>query len=230
MHRVKSVSFLPGARCCRAKEAVAITSSNSASGRHLEVPTEVSFSGGGPCVMGAAALPFTAMLYFDIRSLEARAESVEATLSASDPVWEADDVLPLGTGVNVHGRLSGAGHGRFFFSGSFDGTAASTCRRCLTDVQLRVSEVLQLLFAVAGLDEAEEDDVVPIPPGSRELDLRPAVREEWLLAVPAFALCRDDCKGLCPTCGADRNTGACSCAPDTDVRWAGLRDPRTPDA
>ncbi|MBL0172417.1 MAG: DUF177 domain-containing protein [Gemmatimonadaceae bacterium] len=172
----------------------------------------------------------TAMLYFDIRSLEARAESVDGTLSSSDPVWEADDVRPLGEGVQVQGRLSAAGHGRFFFSGTLAGAAASTCRRCLIEVQLRVSEDLQLLFAEASLDEGEEDDVVPIPPGSRELDMRPAVREEWLLAVPAFALCRDDCKGICPTCGADRNTGACTCAPIPDVRWAGLRDTRTPDA
>lgn len=180
--------------------------------------------------MGAAVLPFTAMLYFDIRSLEARAESVDATLSVSDPVWEPEDAHPLGEGVHVHGRLSGAGHGRFFFSGSFDGSVASTCRRCLIDVQLNVSDALQLVFAEAGLDEADEDDVVPIPPGSRELDLRPAVREEWLLAVPAFALCRADCKGICPTCGADRNTGTCDCVPDPDVRWAGLRDSRTSDA
>lgn len=170
------------------------------------------------------------MLYFDIRSLENRAVIVDGTLAASDPVWETDDVLPLAEGVRVEGRLSGAGHGKFFFSGSFSGSAESTCRRCLGEVQLSVSEVLQLLFAETGLDEAEEDDVVQIPPGSRELDLRPAIREEWLLAVPAFALCRDDCKGICPTCGADRNTGVCGCAPASDVRWAGLRDLRTPDA
>lgn len=170
------------------------------------------------------------MLYFDIRSLENRAETVDGTLPASDPVWETDDAAPLGEGVRVEGRLSGAGHGKFFFSGSLAGYAASTCRRCLSDVQLKVSEVLQLLFAESGLEEADEDDVVQIPPGCRELDLRSAVREEWLLAVPAFALCRDDCKGLCPTCGADRNTGACGCAPTSDVRWAGLRESRTPDA
>jgi uncharacterized protein len=86
------------------------------------------------------------------------------------------------------------------------------------------------LFAESGLDEAEEDDVVPIPAGARELDLRPAVREEWLLAVPAFALCKEDCLGLCVTCGADRNTGACTCAPATDPRWEGLRALRGTDA
>lgn len=186
------------------------------------------FESGSPCVKGAAALRFTAMLCFDIRSLEARAESVEGTLSAADPVWEADDARPLGEGVLVRGRLSGAGHGRFYFSGTIEGQVFGECRRCLCEVQLDVSEDVQLLFADAGLDEADEDDVIPIPPGARELDMHPAVREEWLLAVPAFALCRDDCKGFCPSCGADRNTVACGCAPALDDRWAELRDLRTP--
>jgi uncharacterized protein len=104
--------------------------------------------------------------------------------------------------------------------------AETTCRRCLTDVTTQVSDDVQLLFAESGLDVAEEDDVVLIPAGERELDLRPALREEWLLAVPAFALCREECQGLCPSCGADRNTGGCTCPPPSDPRWEALRNLR----
>lgn len=163
------------------------------------------------------------MLYFDIRSLEARAEIVDAVLGAADPVWESEDSRPEGEGVHVEGRLSSAGHGRFYFSGHIDGTAATSCRRCLVDVSSPVHEDVQLLFAEAGMEEADEDDVVELPAGARQVDLRPAIREEWLLAIPGFALCREECLGLCPTCGADRNTGACSCAPSIDPRWEGLR-------
>lgn len=170
------------------------------------------------------------MLCFDIRSVEARAESVEGLLEAVDPIWEADDNRPVGEGVQVRGRLSGAGHGRFYFTGVIEGTAFTECRRCLIEVNKLVSSEVSLIFAESGVDEAEEDDVVPIPAGARELDLRPAVREEWLLAAPLFALCREDCLGLCATCGADRNTAACSCAPSIDPRWAGLRDVRSADA
>ena len=170
------------------------------------------------------------MLCYDIRSLESRAEAVDGLLEAADAVWESDDVRPAPPGVSVQGRLSAAGHGRFYFSGSLDGTAVTSCRRCLTDVALDVHEDVSLLFAESGVDEAEEDDVFLIPANARELDLRPAVREEWLLAVPQFALCREDCKGLCPTCGADRNTADCHCAPAVDPRWAGLREGRAPDA
>jgi len=171
-----------------------------------------------------------AMLCFDIRSLEARAESVDAMLESTDAVFDGDDARPVGLGFHVVGRLSGAGQGRFYFTGVLEGAAHNTCRRCLIDVTTPVTGEVQLLFAESGLDEADEDDVVVIPAGARELDLRPALREEWLLAVPAFALCREDCLGLCATCGADRNTGACSCAPVTDPRWAGLRASRVTDA
>jgi len=155
--------------------------------------------------------------------VESQAVSVDGLLEAADPVWDADDVRPEGSGVHVRGRLSAAGHGRFFFSGTIEGAAQGTCRRCLTEVPLKVAEDVQVLFATSGLDEADEDDVVQIPATAWELDLRPAVREEWVLAVPAFALCREACLGLCPQCGADRNTGACRCAPSTDPRWDGLR-------
>jgi uncharacterized protein len=100
------------------------------------------------------------------------------------------------------------------------------CRRCLAETTVPVSDDVQLIFAQSGEDEAEEDDVVVIPASERELDLRPAMREEWLLAVPAFALCREDCRGLCPSCGADRNTGDCTCLPTTDPRWDALRNLR----
>jgi uncharacterized protein len=166
------------------------------------------------------------MLYFDIRSLEARAETVDGVLDSADPVWEPGDVRPEGDGVFVAGRLSVAGQGRFYFSGHVEGSAVCECRRCLTSVSVPVREEVQLLFAEAGMEEADEDDVVPLPPGARVVDLRPAVREEWLLATPGFALCKEDCLGLCPTCGADRNTGACTCAPSVDPRWEGLRAKR----
>lgn len=166
------------------------------------------------------------MLCFDIRSLEARAEGVDGTLEAGDPVWEPEDTRPAEAGVHVSGRLSSAGHGRFYFSGRFQGAAMTECRRCLTPVRSQVSEEVQWIFAESGMDEAEEDDVHPIPANERELDLRPVVREEWLLAVPAFALCREDCLGLCPSCGADRNLGDCSCPPPSDPRWEALRTVR----
>ncbi len=56
-----------------------------------------------------------------------------------------------------------------------------------------------------------------------EIDLDPVVREQILLALPGYPLCREDCKGLCPVCGQNRNERECGCDRHVpDPRWAGL--------
>ena len=55
------------------------------------------------------------------------------------------------------------------------------------------------------------------------LDLTEAVRQYALLALPMKPLCRQDCAGLCPTCGHNLNQGGCGCPPQgPDPRWSGL--------
>ena len=79
-----------------------------------------------------------------------------------------------------------------------------------------------VLTAFAPAEGAFDGDLWP---GEWSLDLRPAVREEWLLAAPAFPLCREDCRGLCPQCGANLNEDpehAHEAAPDP--RWAKLSE------
>lgn len=104
------------------------------------------------------------------------------------------------------------------------------CRRCLRPL----SDVLRI-----AVDEryAEVDEHRPVDPADLDtfpivggqLDLRPMVREGLLLGVPDSPLCRVDCPGLCPTCGADLTAGPCGCAPDQrDERWAVLDQLREP--
>jgi uncharacterized protein len=167
------------------------------------------------------------MLSFDLRSLRERAVSVNAEIGADDPVWQSDDPRPAGP-VRVTGRLSSAGPGRFYWHGRIDGTVALDCRRCLGDATAEVRDQVHLIFAEAG--DPDDPDVYSLDPDARELDLRQAVREHWVLDAPTYALCRPDCKGLCPTCGIDLNAGDCDCAPVTPSRWDALRkhrgDPR----
>lgn len=163
------------------------------------------------------------MLSFDIRSLESRAAQVDDDLSASDPVWREGDPRP-DEAVHVEGRLSDASDGRFYFSGRIAGVVTLECRRCLAEVTTPVDDDAHFIFRDARDEAADDPDVFPYNAGARDLDIRPAIRESWLLAVPAFVQCRPDCAGLCPTCGTDLNTGACDCAPATpDSRWEALR-------
>lgn len=164
------------------------------------------------------------MLSFDLRNLDARAVHVDGVLAADDAVWTEDDPRPV-EGVRVTGRLSPAGPGRFYFSGRFEGEIAAECRRCLTPVAASVSDEAHVVFAEAGDSDVEDDpDVYLLDARAQELDLRPAIREHWLLSAPAFVECRPDCPGLCPSCGADLNAGPCACAPaQADPRWDALR-------
>ena len=145
------------------------------------------------------------MLSFDIRTLTSQAAQVDGVLLPDDDVWEEGDLRPV-AGVHVTGRISPAGAGRFYFSGRLDGRLETECRRCLA--------------------AASANTACMSPETSAALDLRPAVREQWLLGAPAFVECRPDCKGLCPTCGADLNAGPCSCEPATEHRWDALRTHR----
>ncbi len=163
------------------------------------------------------------MLDFDIRAIESGAQPVEGALAATDPIWEDGDTRPSDA-VRVTGRLSVAGPGRFYFAGRLAGATVVSCRRCLVEVAAEVAEEVTALFTESDLDEAGEDDVYPLPAGARTIDLRPAIRETWLLAAPSFVTCRPDCQGLCPSCGADRNVMTCACGTDsTDARWDALR-------
>lgn len=84
------------------------------------------------------------------------------------------------------------------------------CRRCLAPVTgttaVHVDERYQR--------EVVDPDAFPIR--GEQLDLTTMVREQVLLELDAPRLCRDECAGLCPVCGTDRNTARCEC--DTSVR------------
>lgn len=68
-----------------------------------------------------------------------------------------------------------------------------------------------------------EDFVVPVAPGA-EVDLTEIVRQHLILALPIAPRCREGCRGLCPTCGADLNRGPCACAARETARGKDVTD------
>jgi uncharacterized protein len=85
------------------------------------------------------------------------------------------------------------------------------CRRCLNavggDLRCEVREMYRPRRGDEGLGDSD-DDTYRLQPD--HLDLQPLVRDALLLELPMAPLCREDCLGLCPTCGADRNEGGCT--------------------
>ena len=100
---------------------------------------------------------------------------------------------------------------------------ADECRRCLTPLADMLLVDVDERYAEPDPTGYRLVDPAAFPIEHGQIDLTPMVREEILLAVPDAPLCRPDCAGLCPTCGADRNVAPCAC--DTEVRddrWAVL--------
>jgi uncharacterized protein len=163
------------------------------------------------------------MLKVDLGQLARKKRlQIDASLPANEAVLH-DAAFRLRGPLNVQLEAQQSGHD-VLVRGSIEGEAELDCRRCLIAVSTPIDEEVALLYR-PGLTEAEAEaaEIYALPPKANELDLTGAVREHVMLAVPEFAICRDACKGLCPSCGANLNETTCSCEPhQADDRWAAL--------
>ncbi|MGA3244100.1 MAG: DUF177 domain-containing protein [Bacteroidota bacterium] len=99
-----------------------------------------------------------------------------------------------------------------------------TCDRCLEEFEREISSGFGIVY-VTDSDGAPSDseEVQVITPDTNIIDLGEDVRQYAVLALPPKMLCRDDCAGLCPRCGANLNRAKCDCGKDEiDSRWSGL--------
>ena len=116
-------------------------------------------------------------------------------------------------------------------TGQLETTAKLACRRCAaefsTPVHMELEEEFRAAYDVyTGLKlpdtgEAEEATLID---EHHMLDLSEVIRQNLLLALPPFPLCREECAGLCATCGKDLNEGPCTCpTEEADSRWEALQ-------
>jgi uncharacterized protein len=113
------------------------------------------------------------------------------------PPVEDPVVGPAGDGVKTKGKR---------------GAAAASAPAAAADAEVELGM------------ELAEDDLDLYGYENEEVDLTPLFRDQVILAVPFAPLCKEDCKGLCPQCGADRNHETCDCKPPVDPRWAALQN------
>jgi uncharacterized protein len=162
------------------------------------------------------------MLRVDLRELAQKGAALTlGELQQDDPAWDGLDVT-LREPVAVRGRLQRLGDGRFYWQGKVSTVIQGECRRCLTPVTTPLDLDVGALFA-QDPEALEDPETYAVPPEATEIDVTPAVREELMLAAPRYVECRVDCKGICPQCGKDLNTGPCGCVPATEARWQPLK-------
>ncbi|ACO32853.1 MULTISPECIES: DUF177 domain-containing protein [Acidobacterium] len=116
----------------------------------------------------------------------------------------------------------------------YSGRFAILCARCLEPVEYPVSGHFDLIFRPIGVEDGPTEHSI----GDSETEigyyqndgllLEDVLREQVILSLPAKTLCREDCKGLCPRCGQNLNSGSCSCdTVPSDPRWTALSDLRS---
>ena len=115
--------------------------------------------------------------------------------------------------------------------GDVEARVEFSCARCLEPVAQDVARNFDLIYRPQGVDRRAEE--VSISEAETEIGyyqgegllLEDALREQVLLATPVRALCRDDCKGLCPHCGRNLNVEQCNCEQHpSDPRWEALAE------
>ena len=120
-------------------------------------------------------------------------------------------------------------------SGLLRSSVHLSCSRCLGHFSQPLSIPFEATYseeapAAESPGEAAEIEVTAesidlFPFHGKEIDLVEAIQEQVVLALPLRPLCREDCKGLCPGCGADLNQGACECAEKpVDPRFSVLKN------
>jgi uncharacterized protein len=169
------------------------------------------------------------MLTVDLSELRRRGNlTLRGTIAGDDPAWGereftfSDDV----EAELMAEELSGE---QVIVQGRVQAQVSHPCRRCLEEVREVLDLPVHLVWSPPSerFDEdegGEDDELRVLDPRSSVLDVEPAIREEVLLAVSRFPLCKLDCRGLCPVCGVDRNVEECGCdLARSDDRWDDLR-------
>jgi uncharacterized protein len=136
----------------------------------------------------------------------------------------AEDYYRIAEPVHLVGNVR-KDHEKVRITGQVTTTLELACSRCLEAFRVPVVAAFDLLFLPATAEpnvpeqEVEEDDLGTSYYRNGVIELADVVREQLFLALPMKPLCQEACKGLCPECGTNLNTGACDCTP----RW---EDPR----
>lgn len=138
----------------------------------------------------------------------------------------------LDEGIDYDVILTNAGEG-ILVAGLLHARLTTECDRCLDPAHYDISSEIQGLYLFSQPDDLgdDEEEYLLVTP-DLEIDLAPALEAALTIETPFIALCDDDCKGLCPGCGANLNREACTCSvedhPSEDHPFAKLAQLKFP--
>jgi uncharacterized protein len=163
---------------------------------------------------------------FNVAQLLREPIGAERVSAVDADVAVADDMPPAH--VTGRARIVRTHRGLLVYVDA-EGAVRDICGRCLGPAEAPVhvhveEEYLPTVDIITGMPlPRPTDDATFLIDEHHHVDLTEAVRQALVLAQPMQMLCRPDCAGLCPQCGADLNEGRCVCPPAViDPRWSAL--------
>ena len=162
----------------------------------------------------------------DLRTLDEPSGTLSETHDVQLDVGAEDGghtTLPCRVKVD-YSHSGGAWH----FHVSLDAKLDAECHRCLDPVSEALEGEFDLVVrrSAAGDEHAEEsdnDEFITIGLNQHEVALDDLIHENLVVNVPMLILCGESCKGLCPSCGVNRNRETCQCEETGDARWDALK-------
>ncbi|MFC1731758.1 DUF177 domain-containing protein [candidate division KSB1 bacterium] len=121
--------------------------------------------------------------------------------------------------INLHGK-------NYYIKIKSSLKAVFECDRCLDSFEYPIDAAAELICTEdPSLNpDNEKEGLYFLPVGGDTVKLDEDIRQSILLLLPMKLLCSEECKGLCPECGINRNHASCSCDPLTiDPRWEALK-------
>lgn len=176
-------------------------------------------------------LNVTPMLTIIVSRIPPEGMAVNTDLSPGQVHLEGEDSFRL-EGGRLQSHLDRGDDDTVHVRGHLSAEVGLQCGRCLEPFRLPLEQELDLFYLPHRPDQGEEEedevelsdrDMVVAYYRDDTLDLGEVLREQIFLALPLAHVCREDCKGLCRSCGANRNLAACACVPETDSPFASLR-------
>jgi uncharacterized protein len=157
---------------------------------------------------------------FEIKDIGEDGEDVQVPVTPAWLLAECPGLEAQPDGLELRGRLCRTGDD-FLLTGRLAGALVGTCARCLEPARVELAADVAVTYVekVAARRHDDEDDSGALPDGGEVLafedgviDLSGELRDEILLAFPPAPHCKEDCLGLCPVCGGNRNENPCDCA------------------
>lgn len=144
-------------------------------------------------------------------------EVVGSELQVSDslelePLCVADETFTFTKPVTFEVTLTNTSAG-IVASGTVHADVSTVCSRCLETFEMPLDGEVEAFYMTRAhaTEMPEEQQVEPIVEGSK-VDLAPAIMTALVVEAPFAPIHAEDCKGICPTCGANRNVEECGCA------------------